>query len=112
MSGCWVTWQADIRTRPDITDIETDLDQAIYLLWQHRDVNDAYHRYDPATHTVTFDVRVRYGISEVLVRRLASTALRQALRGTGFAVAGLWPTSPDAIARLRFTPWPQAFTWR
>jgi hypothetical protein len=111
MSGCWVTWQADIRTRPDIADVGPELDRAIYLLWQHRDVNDAYYEHDPSRHIVTFMVRVRYGITEVITRRLASDALRQSLQRTGFALPrGRAIAQP--YAWLRFTPWPQAFTWR
>lgn len=111
MSGAWVTWAADIRTRPDITDLEGKLDQTIYRLWQHRDVDDAYYEHDPDRYVVTFVVRIRYGITEVIVRQLAYRALHDALQWTGFALPHGWTTA-QPHAWLRFTAWPQAFTWR
>lgn len=110
MSGCWITWEADITSRLNPTDLAAALDQAIYQLWQHRDIADGYHEHDPGRHVVTFTIRVRYVIAPLLATLVAERAIYDALRWTGFGVPRGWSTAhPHAWVRL--TRRPRAFSW-
>ena len=76
MSGCWVVWQAEVRSRPDVGDIGPHLDRAASLLRGDRRLTDAFHEQDARTSTVTFNLRVRDGLSERTVERDAYAALK------------------------------------
>jgi hypothetical protein len=45
VTGAWVTWPAELLTRPDITDITTHLDEAMAALRWHPDIVDARYQY-------------------------------------------------------------------
>jgi hypothetical protein len=112
MSGCWVTWPAEIRPRHDIEDIRPYLDQASTILRQHRDVADARYEHNPGSGVVRFVLRVRHGITNVVAERQAFAALKWALPVAGFATKHARPAAPGPVAWLKFTRWPTSFTWR
>jgi hypothetical protein len=111
MSGCWVTWPAEIRTRPDIADIGPYLAHAVAALREHRDVEDAAYEYLPGSGVVNFVLRVRWGITEVVAKRQASDALHDRLPAAGFDTARSGPTWQAPVAWLRFDWWPSSFKW-
>jgi hypothetical protein len=108
MNGPWVTWQAEIRTRPDVADIEPYLAHAMAAL---RDVEDCRYEYDARLHVVSFVVHVRWTISEVIAKRQASAALHDRLPAAGFDTARSAPMFQMPIAWLRFDWWPSSVTW-
>jgi hypothetical protein len=59
VTGAWVTWPADVLTRPDIADITPHLDAAVEALRWHRDIIDATYDYTPGARTVTLRLLVR-----------------------------------------------------
>jgi hypothetical protein len=111
MSGCWVSWRAEIRTRPDIADIRPYLAQAIAALRQHHDIEDARCEYDPHRHRVRFVLCVRWTISKVIAKCEASAALHDRLPTAGFDTGRAGPTWQTPFAWLRFDWWPTSINW-
>jgi len=111
MSGCWVTWPAVITIRSDILDIEPYLKQGVSALREHRDVVDAFYEFQPPSGTVSFVLRVRYGITEVIAKRQAADALHENLPWAGFASSRWRRVGPTPVAWLRFAWWPTDFRW-
>jgi hypothetical protein len=58
---------------------------------------------------VSFILRVRYGISEIFVRRQALDALNECLPALGLATSQRRVVFP--VAWLQFTRWPSDFKW-
>jgi hypothetical protein len=111
MSGCWVTWPAEIRPSRDAGDLRPFLDRASTVLTHHRYIAEARYQYDPTEAVVRFILRVRYGVTPVLVQAEAFAALISALPTAGFATKYAGPAAPRPIAWLELTPWPTAFRW-
>lgn len=110
MSGAWVTWTADVLTWPGVDDITPNLEHAVEALRQERDIDDASYDYTPGASTVTLHVRIRYGITEVIVKRFAHDALRACLPPTGLGTNNRH-VGPHMRATLRFSWWPESFRW-
>jgi hypothetical protein len=111
MSGCWVTWPADITVRAEVRDIRPYLAAGVAALSDHPDIDGADYQYDAASATVRFTLRVRYGISEVFVRRQALDALHECLQPLGFTTSRHTRALPAPVAWLQFTRWPTNFRW-
>lgn len=111
MSGCWVTWPAEIRPRHDVDDIRPHLDRVTTILAQHRYVTQARYDYDPRTSTVDLLIDVRHGLTEVLVQAEALAALIWALPAAGFATKHAGPAAPSPIAWVDLARWPKDFRW-
>lgn len=111
MTGCWVTWSADITTRPDIVDITPYLASGVTALRQHRDVDEATYEHVPASRVVSFTMRVRWGITEVVAKRQASDALHSQLPRAGFDTRRSGPGTQPPVAWLHFDWWPSSFHW-
>jgi hypothetical protein len=111
MSGCWVTWLADIAVRAEVRDITPYLAAGVAALSDHPDIDDADYEHDAASATVSFTLLVRYGISEVFVRRQALDALHDCLPPLGFATSRHTRVLPAPVAWLQFSRWPTDFSW-
>lgn len=111
MTGCWVTWSAEIATGPDIGDIEPHLARGAAALREHRDVEDATYEYLPGSGVVSFILHVRWGITEVVAKRQASDALHSQLPAAGFDTRRSGPMFQPPVAWLRFDWWPSSFRW-
>lgn len=107
MAGYWMTFTADIRTRPDATDIDAHLADGIRALRAHPEIADAAYRHDQWTHTVAFDVQLSYPVhlhhDVIRIHR----ALHESLERAGFGDTSLPAYSPVPV-RLRFGSWPDA----
>lgn len=110
MSGAWVTWPADVLTRPDVSDITPHLDAAMEALRWHRDIADAGYDYTPGARTVTLRLLVRWGITEVPTKGYAQAALRQCLPPVGLGV-GRRDVGGHIVATLKLDWWPSDFDW-
>jgi hypothetical protein len=111
MTGCWVSWSADITTPPGISDLGPYLPRAAAALKEHRDVDDATYQYLPGSATVTFVLRVHWGITEVVAKRQASDALHDQLPLAGFDTRRSGPPFQPPVAWLHFDWWPSSFQW-
>ena len=111
MSGCRVTWQAEIRTRPDISDPRPYLAQGVAALREHRNVEDARYEYDADLHVVSFVIDVHWTISRVIAKCQAASALHDRLPAVGFDTARSAPMFQMPVAWLRFDWWPSSFSW-
>ena len=110
MSGARVTWSAEVLTWPGVTDITSNLDQAVADLRWSRDIDDIGYDYTPGAGTVTFRLLVRYGITEVVVKGYAEAALWHCLPPAGLGLSGR-DVGGHMVANLRFRRWPDAFQW-
>jgi hypothetical protein len=111
IGGCWVTWQARVHPRADGSDIQAHLWQSVWLLQRHRDIAAAHHRYEPSTSTVTFTIRVRYGLTDDVVLTLGYGALADATQQAGFKLPGRRRTLSALHGWLQFERWPNSMTW-
>lgn len=109
MTGCWVTWQADLRTRPNVPDPLRHLEHAVQMLRQHRYVDDASFDYEPRLGSVRFSLLIPWGITEVVVKRYAIDALHDSLPYAGFDTRRAAPAQP--VGWLQFDWWPDSFQW-
>jgi hypothetical protein len=109
MNGYWMTFTAHIRTRPDVTDVDTHLAYGVQALRAHPDIADAAYRHDRSTHTVAFHLLVSYPVhlhhDVIRIHRALLDSLEQA----GFGDTNLPAYSPVPV-RLRFGSWPDAIS--
>jgi hypothetical protein len=105
MRRYWMTFIADIRTRPDITDVHGHLAHGVQAVRAHPEVADAAYRYDATTHTVAFDVLVGRPVTVPYDVITMHRALLDSLEHAGFGDTNLPAHSPVPV-RLRFPRWP------
>jgi hypothetical protein len=106
MRSCRVTWRAEIRTRPDISDPRPYLAHGASALREHRYIEDARYEYDPHLHVVSFVLDVRWTISVIVAKCQAACALHDRLPAAGFDTARSAPMFQMPVAWLRFDWWP------
>lgn len=105
MRGYWMSFIADIRTRPDVTDVQSHLAHGLRAVLAHPDVADAAYRHNPISHTVEFQVLVGYPVDLPYDVISMHRALLDSLERAGFGDTNLPAYSPVPV-RLRFSSWP------
>jgi hypothetical protein len=101
-----MTFAAEVRTRPDVTDVNACLVRGVQSLRAHAAIADATYQHDQRTHTVSFSVQLVYPIAPHVDAITGHRALHEALEQAGFGDTSLPPYSPVPV-RLRIASWPE-----
>jgi hypothetical protein len=105
MNDGWMTFRADIRTRPDVAEVGPYLTHGVRAVRAHPDIADATCEHDPTTLTVRFHVQLHHSGFIHHDALTAHRALHEALEQAGFGDTSLPARSPVPV-RLRIDWWP------
>jgi hypothetical protein len=99
--GYVVTWEADLRTRPDAGDAVPYLRHGLTALRDHPEVASATCRYLRGEARVVFGVQIGHALTPDFALVRASAALRESLDGAGVGVAPSASGAASPMAQLR-----------
>lgn len=105
MSAYSMRFSADIRTRPDVTDVDAHLARGVQAVRAHPQVASATFEHGPNAHRVSFDIQLRFPIAPQVDAVTAHRALHDSLERAGFGDTRL-PPSSEVPVRLRIDSWP------
>ncbi|HET6918779.1 MAG TPA: hypothetical protein VFI46_04850 [Jiangellaceae bacterium] len=104
--GYWVTWDAEVRSRPDVDDPVSYLRDGLRVLRDHPHVADATCRYRRRHARVEFDVQIPHALTPDFALVRANVALRESLARAGLSTEGRPAAGgvPMATVRLERGP--------
>jgi hypothetical protein len=108
MIGYWLTYNAGLRTPPDVPDVTPYLTHYTETLRAHPEVADATYQHDPRTHRVVVHVYVRHALTPDFALLRARIAVHESLRKAGAAASACYAASPSPAAQLWIDTWPEA----
>ena len=108
MSGYSITLTADVRTRPDVTDVSRHIARGLEVLRTHPDVENATHRHDAHMHRVTFQMKLRQRLTPDLAARRAVAALHDALESVGISTSRHGAAGALPLVQVRLPHWPDS----
>ncbi len=100
--GYVVTWEADLRTRPDADDAMPYLRCGLRALRSHPEVASATCRYRRSEGRVAFGVEIGHALTPDFAMVRAGAALRDSLERASFGIPepSTYATAPMARVRL------------
>lgn len=105
MNGEWMTFLAEVLSRPHVTDVGPYLAHGLQRVQAHREIAAASFEHDPTTHTVRFHVQLHYPIAPHIDALTGHRALHESLERAGFGDTSLPAYAPVPV-RLRIGSWP------
>lgn len=104
--GYWVTWDAEVRSRPGADDPVEYLRGGLRALRDHPEVADATCRYRRRQARAEFDVQIPHALTPDFALVRANVALRESLARAGLNAEGrrVAGVAPMATVRLERGP--------
>jgi hypothetical protein len=106
--GYWVTWEADVRTRPDAGDAVSYLRHGLKALRDHPEVASATCRYRRNEARVAFGVHIGHALTPDFAMVRAGVALRESLQRAGFGIPDPPSYAAPPMARVRLDRGPES----
>jgi len=99
--GYWVTWDAEVRSRPDVDDPVAYLRDGLRALRSHPEVADATCRFRRRQARVEFDVQIPHALTPDFALVRANVALRESLARAGLYTDGRPVAGGPPMATVR-----------
>lgn len=106
--GYMVTWEADVRTRPDAGDAVPCLRRSLKALRGHPEVASATCRYLRREGRVSFGLQIGHALTPDFAMVRAGAALRDSLDRAGVGFTRPHPGAAAPMAQLRMDRGPAA----